>query len=566
MTERRDDQGYAVAPIRLGDPSSKGSGRRRRLSAILVLCACLGIAGVAVVGPRLADRPNFDVAFFATPTPGLTASPSASPTPFRFTGATPLPAFTRTGAGSISGRLGISSDQLRVLDLAAGTASIGMPVNLGSDAIVTAPDGVGWTCVCIVDNPAPNNRIVRSVDVVSINPDGSQLGRTTVATYEGDVDENSSSGVQTDVVFAADHRSALLVAGVRSGRTWSYSAARIDLDRGEVGPAIPIGGKQMPAPPPTPSVAPGETPNPVQTDVYGPLVRRSPDGRTAFVWATLQQYNQDRTLAVDTFGWRIDLDGAGSPMSSEAVPGLSELAPWCAAAGFLRNDQFVSVCPFYPLDPNSSEPPVWKWLELDPGGTVTSRAVLPSTTNYYTDPLYDTANAAVWLWDPTRLTLIRAADHGRSVVSQTFDPLVEQAPGKATSPAVSPVWTRVGSSVDSGTQTEMAGAPDGSRLYLLGYRDTQDGRRNGPASLGVFVVDPATMALVSRWAPDAGYISIQSVLGGSAVAAAGAPGADADGNDAPWEASLTIHDVATGRILMRFGQLGENWSPLASPP
>ncbi len=564
MTDRRDDQSYSVAPVRLGGSSSQGAGRSRRLSAILVLCACVGIALVAVVGPRLAERPNFDVAFFATPTPAPTPSPSA--TPFQIFGPTPLPAITRTGSTTLTGRVGVWTDMFRVLDLDSGLSTTGTSANLGSDAVVSSYDGVGWTCVCMVDIQSGTGiQTARTVVLVRIGPDGQDQGRTTLATYRGDVDENSGSGVQTDVVFADDHRSALLVTATRKARIWSFSAARIDIVNGSIGPAMPIDQKRMPDPPPTPSVGPGQTPNPVQTDVSGPMVRRSPDGRTAFVWATIQQYNQDVQLSVETFGWRLELAGDGSPSSVGPLPGITSIAPWCSASGFLRNDQFVSVCAFYPTDPNASDPPIWRWVELGRDGNVTSREVLPPTTQYYSDPLFDPANGAIWLWDPMGLSLVRASDHGRSVQTQHFDPLVAEAAGVGPIPGVTPTWTRAWSAVNSWVQTEITGAPDGSRLYLLGYAE-QDGSRNGPPSLGVFVVDPTTLALVGRWAPDAAYISLQPLLGGSVIAAAGAPGSDADGNSAPWQASLTLHDATDGRILMRFGQLGDGWYPMIAPP
>jgi hypothetical protein len=65
------------------------------------------------------------------------------------------------------------------------------------------------------------------------------------------------------------------------------------------------------------------------------------------------------------------------------------------------------------------------------------------------------------------------------------------------------------------------------------------------------------MGVLDRWAPDALYVTVESVLGGRAVAAAGSAGFDATGQYVPWESSLTIHDSTDGKILMRFGQLGE---------
>ena len=70
-------------------------------------------------------------------------------------------------------------------------------------------------------------------------------------------------------------------------------------------------------------------------------------------------------------------------------------------------------------------------------------------------------------------------------------------------------------------------------------------------SAGIFVVDPGTLALLDRWDPDAQYFAVQPIDDGSIVVAAGAPAVDADGNDVPWQASLTFHDATDGRILAR---------------
>jgi hypothetical protein len=107
----------------------------------------------------------------------------------------------------------------------------------------------------------------------------------------------------------------------------------------------------------------------------------------------------------------------------------------------------------------------------------------------------------------------------------------------------------------------MAGAPDGSRLYLVGYDAAKSSQRGGQASAGIFVVDPGTLALLARWDPDAQYFAVQPIDDGSVVVAAGAPAVDADGNDVPWQASLTFHDASDGRILLRLGRIGDGAYP-----
>ncbi|HEV7810452.1 MAG TPA: hypothetical protein VGO64_07625, partial [Candidatus Limnocylindrales bacterium] len=99
----------------------------------------------------------------------------------------------------------------------------------------------------------------------------------------------------------------------------------------------------------------------------------------------------------------------------------------------------------------------------------------------------------------------------------------------------------------------------GSRLYAIGYSPNQ-GNAMQP-SLGVFVFDPQTLALLDRWDPAALYVTLRPVLGGRAIAVSGMASVDASGHEAPWEGSVTLHDATDGRILERFGQLGQGVQP-----
>jgi hypothetical protein len=45
------------------------------------------------------------------------------------------------------------------------------------------------------------------------------------------------------------------------------------------------------------------------------------------------------------------------------------------------------------------------------------------------------------------------------------------------------------------------------------------------------------------------------------VAASGMPGIQTNGQFAPWQGSLTIHEPTDGRVLVRFGQLGDGNPP-----
>jgi type VI protein secretion system component VasF len=60
MTERRGDQGFSVAPSRVDGTGSGWRGRRRRLTTWLVLAAAAAVVVIAVLGPRLQQRPSLD--------------------------------------------------------------------------------------------------------------------------------------------------------------------------------------------------------------------------------------------------------------------------------------------------------------------------------------------------------------------------------------------------------------------------------------------------------------------------------------------------------------------------
>jgi len=566
MTDRRDE-GYSVRPVRIGGSGSGGGPHRGRWIGIaVVLAISTGIIGVGWIGPRLNARPNLDISYFATPTPDPNASLAPTPTPSftrPFPLVTPLPAVTRNGSTILQGRLGVWTDSFHVVDLESGTMTGGVTGQFGNDAFVPALTGDGWTCVCMGDQVS-TDRHDREIDVVNLRADGSEAGRRRVETFTGDYITDRTYGVQTDVAVAPDGRTALVVASQREGSTWSYVATTIDLTgrqaNGRIGDAVPLGRQEAPIPSPSalPSVASDGSAVQVQTDVYGPLVRRSPDGRHAFVWTTLQQYTQDTQLLTEVEGWVLDLAADGTVSASHPAPDVAALAPYCSGQGFVDDDTFAAICPIN--DPSGSQP-TWRAEVFGVDGRRAGGFELPATNNWYTEPVFDRANRIVWLWDPTGLTLHRIELDTRRVTTQQYTTLVDEEAGDGARPARPPVFARLNSSLFDDVSWDMAGAPDGSRLYLVGYDAAKSNDRGNQASAGIFVVDPGTLALLARWDPDAQYFAVQPIEDGSIVVAAGAPAVDADGNEVPWQASLTFHDATDGRILLRLGQMGDGAYP-----
>src|SRR6478609_7417136 len=182
MTDRRDE-GYAVRPVRIGDPAGGGPRRGRRIGVAIVLAVAFGIVAIGWIGPRLEAAPSLDLGYFATPTPDPNASPSTdpspSPTPLRPSGPTPLPAVTRNGATILQGRLGIWTDAFHSVDLETGALSGPITGTFGTDAFLPATNGDGWTCVCMVDH-VDTDRMEREVDVVRLSAAGLEMQRQKV--------------------------------------------------------------------------------------------------------------------------------------------------------------------------------------------------------------------------------------------------------------------------------------------------------------------------------------------------------------------------------------------------
>ena len=574
MTERRGDQGFSFPPRRLDDDSGDGrSRRRRRLGVAIVAAIAAGTFAIAWLGPRLSDRPSFDVAFFATPTPALTPTSSAlgipTPTSFGPTGATPLPEITRREGAVALGQVAIDADGLRVLDLATGRIEPGADATLGRDAVVRALDGGGWTCVCFADTIVDNkqSRIVR---IVGVGPTGLQTDSTDVVILPGAIpDESRPPDPATDVDIRDDGRSGLLAVASRAADRWQFSVVALDVDRRRVGPSVKLGvaalaaASPLPSPPPRAAAA-APTPT-IPEDIFldGPHVRLAPGGRVAFVWGIVQRNSQDAVTATAVRAWRVALGADGSVSDAAEVHGFDHLPSFCNAIGFASPDRLAWLCPEFAPGPGPTVEPGWVLgtigLDGRPAGTLEIPADQPG---FFGEPLFDRANGQVYAWDSTGLTMRRFDVHAPTSDIVTFDPSASVATGVAPGGGTAgPDWRDADSAVQILAFSQVAGSPDGARLYALGFKQMSSFDSITQASIGIFVIDRSTLALIDRWAPAADYIGV-SVTAAGQVAATGLPGFDAEGREAPWEGSLTIHDPVDGRVLVRFGRLGQGNSPL----
>jgi hypothetical protein len=240
------------------------------------------------------------------------------------------------------------------------------------------------------------------------------------------------------------------------------------------------------------------------------------------------------------------------------------LPGFCNAVGFAASDRLAWLCPkFTTSEPPAGEPRPWVLGTVHLDGTPAGSVEIPiDEQGYFGEPLFDRANAQVYAWDPNGLTIVRIDIRTLATATVTIDPAAEAAPGVAPGGGTAPPeWRDADSAVQQFGFSQLAGGPDASRLYALGFDQSAAYDANAQASRGVFVLDRATLALVDRWAPAADYLGI-SALPSGLIAATGLPGVDAQGREAPWQGSLTIHDPADGRILVRFGHLGQDMPPL----
>jgi hypothetical protein len=562
MTERRGDQGFTVAPQRLGDErGGPGRARLRRIGFALVLAVAAAIFTIGWLGPRLSDRPNLEISYFATATPGPSASASATPTPLSTTFATPLPSITRPDGPVSSGQIAIATDAFHLLDLATGEISAGPPVTIWRDAIVGAATGGGWTCICLGDALDSGASSV-PIRMVGIGSTGTATDSTDVAVLRNS-SVNGQSTLTTDIDMFDGGRRGLLAVANRNGESWRFTVSSIDVAGRRLGSSVLLGKVAAPPPRPVPSPRPSLDPSiPDQDELYldGPHLRVAPDGRVAFVWGTFQRFNPSNgdQPVTKVHAWRVALGADGSIQKVTAAPGLLTLPPYCSLIAFASADRLAWLCP-YQADPAAGFDGTWQFgaLDLDGRRAGTSELKL-GMDGYIGQPLFDRANGMAYLWDATGLSIARFDVHAMTAEQIRFDPLARSSTGLAPAGGSAPVdWHGVDSAVRQTAFTNVTGGLNGDYLFGIGFDPVSTTDSGSLPSRGIFVIDRATLALVNRWAPAANYLAVTALPGGL-VAAAGMPGIEADGQYAPWESSLTIYDEADGRIVVRFGRLGSD--------
>jgi hypothetical protein len=181
----------------------------------------------------------------------------------------------------------------------------------------------------------------------------------------------------------------------------------------------------------------------------------------------------------------------------------------------------------------------------------------------------DVPSGTLYLWDPFIRRLV-AVDTRAGLVarSASIDPgaVGSEGPLDGLATLARRVLTALvpAASAKVYLAPAVALAPDGATLYLLGTEATSVDS-GGSGSLGVVVVGASDLGVRARWVPTTDLRSIAVSADGRYVLAAGAPGVDASGADAPWDASITAWDVATGEVRAIAGRLGSAWVELVAP-
>ncbi len=559
-------QSFEVVPTRIGGTGGGGRpGRRRRLPLALVIGIAVAIPAIAWIGPRMESRPEVDLSFLRpTPTAGPLTTPRALfPSP---AAATPLPAVTIAEGEHPTDPIPIDIGGLRLVDPATGEFGPAMELRLDSDAVFASADGNGWWCVCFNRVQGSVSEKI-SVEIRRVNGSGQTTARHAVGEYLSTATPPASDFyTRLDLEIASDGRTGYLASAARSGNDWAMALDTINLETGVVSGRVDLGSLSVePLPGPTPPPDQGSN----ESYLSGPQVRLSPDGRRLLVWAWVDAYSWTGEQGPSTPRvWTIDLDQRGGGLATGGLLPFSEAAAdrlrQCGWVAWTTPDEIAAVC--WPRSDQTTQALDAVILRSD-GSEVRRSQIQWAMDSWFADPILDLANRDVYLWQPGAHLLQRLdLDTGRTDRLEV-DPKATAggpggpggsgaAPGGGTS-RKPPNWATFGSDLRLYNTPQMIPEPGGSGRFALGtiQGDRGYGGREF-ASTGVWVFDAREFALLDRWAAATLYGSLGLSDDGRWLMAAGQPGFDADGNQASWGYSLTIHDTVDGRPAVQLGSLG----------
>lgn len=558
----REPEIFEVAPTRIGGPGGASpAGRSRRPTSVaVVLLVALAIPALAFVGPRIEWRPEVDLSFLR-PTPTPTLGPTPRPTP-RPPVPTPSPLPRLLVEDGAPDRLAIDLDGIRLVDMTNGELGEPSPIGGENAAIVPAPDGPGWWCLCF---DRTFGRPLDTLDLVVRHLDG-EAGLTAEfpisSRYSTARAPSQDFVVRADADFAPDGRLAYVATATRAEDVWTIELESIDVAGGvSLGREV-VATLDVPVPDPA-AVSAG-----FDSYLAGPLLRLSPDGRRMTVVSSIDQYSSSgETLARSVSASIVELTGPGDPggpiRSSTPLGGdLGERAVACSQLQWLDPETLVGSCWTEATSSLSATT-----FGLD--GSLRRSADFGIEVPWNSEPLLDRAGRTVWFWNPIEHTL-EIADLERGTVGRIeVDPeqtAIERPPARAA-PVPTPDWASFRSSYSPWQVSLLSPERGGTRLYAVGMVQPPDspGHGWGFGSTGVWVFDTATRSLVDRWQPGAAYAAIRLTRDERYLLAVGQPGTATDGTPSGWPSSVSVHDTSDGRLVAQLGRLGEGSGVLLPP-
>lgn len=507
------------------------------------------LVGVLIGAIALAHLKSGPTAVQVTPTLGPTA-PLVAIEPV----ATALPQLEWFSGSEVPLRdVLVEGRSLRWLRLVSGRLLGGSLAEPGRDLLMRAARG-GTLCLCWQGSRFESGP-PRGLALVRMDRDQRELSRTTlVLTNQYDPDGISGPPLAA-LQPSPDGRFAYLALAARSATRWQVSLAVIDLARAAiVGSVDLIAGPQA---------------NLSDTrEVRVPVLRIAPDGRHALVMAAVRQETSLGTSISTPHAWIVDLDGAslGSVTAADGVANpFDDVCPW---VDFVAQDIVVQGCQASGFDQAVSFEIHRRGLDGRDLGTIQ----VPSRQLGGDDALLDVTRGIAYLWDPvahhlSAADLVTGDAQSSDPPGDLADPADVTILGDRPQPGTATTWSDGRSATDRRPDRMIVGSADGQLLFAIGKGPEPD------SSSGVWVFDARSLEVLERWPATAAYQSLALLDDGRFLAAIGSPGVDESGGRARWGTSMTVHDILTGRPVVRLGDLapGEHvtavWPlPVAAPP
>ena len=558
----REPEIFEVIPTRIGGPrDSAGRGRAKRpTSVVIVLLIALAVPALAFIGPRIEWRPEVDLSFLrptptpdATPTPRPTRRPPA-PTP------TPLPRLVvEEGAPE---RIAIDLEGIRLADTSNGELGTPGAIRGENAAVVAAPDGDGWWCICFDRTWEQSGErvvlVVRHVDGRAELETGVTIGARESSARPPAQDFS----VRADAEFTADAKVAYVATATRAEDRWTVEIEAVDVAVGRSLGRETLTTIDLP-PPDTAAVNAG-----YESYLGGPYIRLSPDGSRLVLISWVDQVLASGQSAPPILSsWLVDLadHGAADGPIASAAPIGGDLGPRsfaCNQLEWLHDEAVVGTC----WSPGSS---VLGVSVFRPDGELASSTDYAVDAAWTTEPLLDRATGTVWFWSPLGHAL-DVVDLGRGTVGRIAvdpDQTAIGRPPPRSGPVPPPQWASFTSDYSPWALSMLVPERQGTRLYGVGMTERADGygRGWGFGSTGVWVFDTVTRSLIDRWQPAASYGAIGLTRDERFLLAVGQAGTATDGRPADWPYSVSVHDTTDGRLVAQLGGLGDGSGVLLPP-